>query len=337
MPTYLYWGEEDFSIDLAVKKLRGNILDPDWKVFNHKVFNNPAIKTILEAITTVPMGFGEVLVEIHNLNLFSRKTKSKDSDEDAEDTDKDKVEDRDLKELLELIPHLQDRVNLLFVVVFPRGSKKKIDKNLKTTKILEKHGIIQQFDSFKDWDSGKVIPWITDAAKELNVIMPRDVAVKLFETTGPELRKLNSEINKLATFVGPNKPIKKEHVELLCSGIDNVFVLLEKWVNGKTNDSLNELSKILDKDHPVKLIASLQTLLGQWLHVKLELKYGKTSGGLYKELGINQFVIKNAIEKTRSVPVERLSHLKEQLTIYENKIKTGQMNAELAMEILMTM
>ena len=27
MPVYLYWGEEDFNIDKAVKNLRKNVLD----------------------------------------------------------------------------------------------------------------------------------------------------------------------------------------------------------------------------------------------------------------------------------------------------------------------
>ena len=139
MPTYLYWGEEDFNIELAVKRLRKKLLDPDWAAFNHKVFDSPALQTIIESASTIPMGFGDVLIEIYNQNIFSRKTKEKKTPA---------VDEKHLQELLELIPELPDRINLLFVVVFPRGAKKKIDKGLKTTKTIEKHGVIQQFDAF---------------------------------------------------------------------------------------------------------------------------------------------------------------------------------------------
>lgn len=337
MPTYIYWGEEDFSIELAVKRLRSKVLDPDWVTFNHKTLTSPSIQSIIESITTMPMGFGGVLVEVCNLNLFSRKTKSSAESESETDQPKASVDEKDLKALIETLNDLPDRIHLLFVVVFPRNSKRKIDKNLKITKAVESMGFVQQFDSYKSWDGPKVIPWIKDAARELNNNIDDSAATKLFETTGPELRKLNSEIFKLSTYVGEAKTIKTEHVLKLCSGIDNVFALAEKWVQGKTHDSLVELSKLLDKDHPIKILATLQTILNEWLQIKLELKYGNKSTNISKEMGIHHFRLSNIIKNLKNVPVERLSHLKTQLTICENKIKTGLQSPELALEVLMTM
>lgn len=337
MPTYLYWGEEDFTIDLAVKRLRKKLLDEDWAIFNHKVLNNPPVKDIIEAISTVPMGFGDVLIEINNLNLFSRKTKAKKDDAEEEQNSQQINNEKDIKELLDLASNLPNRINLLFVVKFPRDSKKKIDKSLKTTKLFEKTGVVQQFDSIKNYDDRKAIPWIKDAAKDQKVNISENAARTLFEIVGSELRKLNSEIKKLATYVGEGNTIKIEHIKELCLGIDNIFLLLELWVTGNRHDAMYELKKILDKDHPVKILATLQTLINQWLLIKLEIQNGKTSIQLNQELGVHPFVIKNAIEKTKKIPAERLSHLRKQLTIYENKIKTGQLPAEMAMEILITM
>ena len=183
----------------------------------------------------------------------------------------------------------------------------------------------------------EVISWITDAARELKVNINRDAAKYLYECTGTELRKINSELNKLATYVGEKNTIKLDDVKTLCSGIDNVFVLADKWVQGEKHDSLVELAKILDKDHPIRIIATLQSILSEWLNIKLELKYGQKSTNLAAELGIHQFRLKKTIERLRNVSTERLAHLKEQLTNYEYKIKAGQIKAELAMEILMTM
>lgn len=331
MPTYLYWGEEDFNIDLAVKRLRKKLLDPDWAEFNHKILTSPTIQSVIETSSTMPMGLGNVLIEVYNFNIFSRKTRGQ------TDIIKTSNDEKLLKELLDLIPELPDRIHLVFIVQFPRNSKKKVDKNLKTTKAIDKNGIIQAFEAFSPFQPDRVITWIIDAAKELNVKINRDAAAKLFECTGTELRKINSELKKLATYKGENKVITINDVNCLCSGIDNVFTLADQWVIGNRHSALLELKKILDKDHPIKIIATLQSILNEWLTIKLELKYGNKSTNLAQELGMHQYRLKKTIEKLRTVKPERISKLKEQLTLYENKIKTGQLNAELAMEILMTM
>lgn len=330
MPTYVYSGEEEFNIELAVKKLRNKVLDPDWVTFNHKVLDSPSIQTIIETISTIPMGFGEVLVEVRNQNIFSRNTKGKEKSLSEND-------EKDIKILLDMLPDLSERINLLFVIVFPRNSKRKVDKTLKTTKAVEKCGIMQHFEPFSPFKPNEVVSWINDAARELKVKINNDAAMHLFECTGTELRRINSELNKLATYVGEGNIIKITDVKLLCYSIDNIFNLAEYWVQGKRYDSQIELIKLLEKDHPIKIIATLQSIITEWLFIKLELKHGNTSSTLAREIGMHPFRLTKIISNLKNVTIERLLILKEQLTQYENKIKTGQIKPELAMEILMTM
>ncbi|MEW5821976.1 MAG: DNA polymerase III subunit delta [Cyanobacteriota bacterium] len=341
MPTYLYWGEEDFNIELAVKRLRAKLLDPDWVAFNHKLFDNSGVRDIVEAASTIPMGFGETLIEVHNLNLFSRKVKKKAQEQDDFDFEKpskkDEFDEKEIDNLIKLIPELPDRVNLLFVVIFPRGQKRKIDKNLKTTKTIDKYGVIQQFEAFSPFHPEKIEKWVIEAAKDYNVRISSDAARKLVECNGTELRKINSELKKLTIYKGEGNLITVDDVNELCSAIDNVFTLTNKWISAQRHDALVELQKILDKDHPVRVIATLQSLITEYLHIKLALKYGHKSTTLHKDLNMNPYRLKMIIKDLKYISDERLSHLREQLTIYENKIKTGQLNSELALEILMTM
>lgn len=326
MPIHIYWGEEDFNIELAVKKLRKKVLDPDWKDFNHKTLDNPSLQEIIESISTLPMGFGDLLVEVHNTSLFSKGQQKTD----------EKLYKAQITEFLDVAQSLNDRVNLLFVVRFPKGSKKKIDRTLKVTKELEKIAIVRQFDSFKPWNDKEVISFINEYASDKKVCINPDAAYKMFELIGPDLRTLNSELTKLATYVGEGNLITNKEVNLLCAGTDNVFYLADYWVQHKTNEAMAELKKILDKDHPIKILAVLQTLVGEWLHIKLELKHGKRSTALAKEIGMHEFRLKKTIEKLQRVPVERLSKMKNEITMTEMKIKTGQLQAELGIELLIT-
>lgn len=337
MSVYLYWGDEDFNIELAVKNLRKRILNPEWVAFNHKKLNSPSIQELIEACTTVPFGFGDVLVEVQNLNFFSRKTKTKTEDDLEEQNNDKKLDDKETKAFLELIENLPERINLLFIVVFPKGSKKKIDSSLKITKSIQKVGKIQAFESYSPFDSKKVLEWIADTAEQMDVKISKEASQKLFETIGTDLRTINSELYKLTTYVGKTKKIEKQDIEMLCSGIDNIFLLADLWIAGNTKQTLIELSKILDRDHPLKIMATLHTILTERLRIKLEIKAGTKSPELAQELGIHPYRLGIIINTLKNVSSDRLSALKNQLTLYEHKIKTGMIQPELGMEILMTM
>ncbi|MFA6989675.1 MAG: hypothetical protein WC197_06365, partial [Candidatus Gastranaerophilaceae bacterium] len=79
MPVYLFWGEEDFNIETAVKELKNTLLDDSWGSINHKLLEEPDLKTLLENIETTPMMFGNLVIEVNSTKLFTRgKTQSDD-------------------------------------------------------------------------------------------------------------------------------------------------------------------------------------------------------------------------------------------------------------------
>lgn len=50
MPTYLYWGEDDFAIAQALEQLKLKVLDPSWLQFNYHKLSGDSPEAIIEGL-----------------------------------------------------------------------------------------------------------------------------------------------------------------------------------------------------------------------------------------------------------------------------------------------
>jgi DNA polymerase-3 subunit delta len=319
MPAYLYWGEEDFTLEKSVKDLREQLLDKEWALFNHKILDEPDIISLIEALQSLPMSFGNILFEIRTSNIFFRGSK------------KNFASDDQFSILMNILENLNDNIHVLFICRIARDTGKKIDSSLKITKLIQKIGQIQAFEAFKSYQEKDLVDWIIKCASSKDVKINRDVALVLLLNTGPELRKLDLELEKLKLHAAPKNLITKEAVLSLCSSYENIFVLLDYWLKNKKSLSLIELHKLYEKDHPLKILATLHTLIRRWIKIKIESKT-KNSFEISKIVNIHKFVIEKDLEKLRSVSVEDLIKLKNNLVHAEFNIKAGMVDAETALD-----
>ncbi len=311
MPTYLYWGEEEFNLDNAVRELRGKILDENFAALNHKTLDEPDIKKLLETIQTLPMMLGNLLVEVKATTLFLRSKRTVESD------------DPDLKKLIEKIEKLDNRVHLLFVCEIERDSGKKIDSTLKLTKTIQKIGTVREFPAFKFWEEDKVVGWITKQAEGKGVKIGREAAACLVTSVGFDLRKLDTELEKLKTSVHPKITITINEVKEISATNENIFLFAECLINKNHQAAVIEFNKLLEQNHPLKMIATLHTTVRNWLKIKLDLPVSMSPYRAQKEK-----------EKLRNISAEALFDLKERIKTAEYKIKSGRLAPETAMELL---
>lgn len=150
-----------------------------------------------------------------------------------------------MKKLFDILENLNDRVHLLFVCPIPRDSGKKVDGTLKLTKTLNKLGNVQEFPIFKFYEDYKAIDWIVKQASFKGLKISKDTAALLLANVGMDLRKLDSELEKLGTAVYPKKQIVKDDLNDIISTNENIFLLLEYWINGQKIQAVKELNKLL--------------------------------------------------------------------------------------------
>lgn len=322
MPAYLFWGEEKFNLENEVKKLRNELLEPGWESLNHKLLDEPEVSDLVDTLRTLPMAFGNILIEVKATSFFMR--------------DKKKLSSSDalMKKFIDVLENLNEKVHVLFVCPIPEGSGKKIDSALKLTKTLAKVGEVKEFPAFKSYQEKELTAWITKRATEKKVKITSDAALTLLQNTGPELRKLDTELEKLKLHAHPEKQISKNHVLALCSNHENIFTLADCWVQNDKSKVAQELSKLLEKDHPIRIIATLQTVVKRWLKIKLESKT-KDAFEISKLVNLHKFVVEQDIKKLKSVSEGQLITFRNKLTEAEFKIKSGEIEAELALELAM--
>jgi DNA polymerase-3 subunit delta len=195
MPTYLYWGEEEFNLENAVRELRKKVIDPGFSALSHKVLNEPDIKDLLEAAQTVPMMLGNLLIEVRTSSLFFRGKRSISTSDPL------------MQKLIEVIERLDKRIHLLFVCPVERESGKKIDSVMKLVKTIQKNGEVDEFPAFKFYQEDKIINWIIKQASDKSLKINKNAAQSLLQNIGSDLRKLDLELEKIMTAVHPLKTI----------------------------------------------------------------------------------------------------------------------------------
>ncbi len=321
MPVYLYWGEEDFNLQKAVKQLRSKVVNPDFSSLSHKILDEPDIKELIESVQTLPMMLGNLLIEVRTSTLFFRGKRSVAGSDPL------------MQKLTDAIEKLDSRIHLLFVSPVERESGKKIDSVMKLVKTIRKTGEVTEFPAFKFYQEDKVLGWIVKQASEKSLKINRDAAVSLLQDIGSELRKLDLELDKIATAIHPRNTITINDVKEVSSTNENVFLFAEYWLKNDPASAICELNKLFEKNNPLKIAATLQTLTRRWLKIKIESKTRKAFE-IAKIVNLPPFVVEQEMKKLSKIPEHRIFALRENLKNTEYKIKSGELPPETAMEML---
>ena len=133
MPLYLFWGDEEFDIELKIKQLKKTVLKNNISPLNFKKTDNPAFNVLDEALRTQGMLFGDVL---HVINMEKYLLNS---------TEKNELSDSELSCFETSLANLNPNFHIVFVCKIPLGEKKKPDSRKKIYKIISKYAQIEQF------------------------------------------------------------------------------------------------------------------------------------------------------------------------------------------------
>lgn len=324
MPVKLFCGNDEYSISAELKKLRASVLNKDFADLNRKVLieKSPAqidMSSILELIETSPMMFGNLLVEIHSTSLFLRGK-----------TENEKL----LNRLIDDIKSLPDNIYVVFVCVLPKDDDKKVDSAKKLVKAIKEAGEIKEYTGFKFYDTQKVVDWIIKTAKSKKLIISQENAALLQSYVGMDLRTLDSELEKIKTYILPSNEVNKTDIIKLSQDNEDAFLVLDLWLKNEKVKSIEELGKLLQKKYPQEIVALFQTTIKRWLRIKLEAEYSNADE-IGKIIGKHPFFVKNELTKLRDASKEKLLNLRKDLNKAEFQMKSGDISPELALEMVL--
>lgn len=303
---YFFHGDEDYNIELEIKKLKKKLLDKNFAAMNFKAADNPSFPDLISLLRTQPMMFGTSMIVINCQDYFSKT-----------------FEDSQLDEISKALEDNQDNICIIFVAKLPRNEGKKVDSRRKIYKIITKYAQTQEFPTFKTYSINDISAWIKKESKKFDITFEEPAILALIEQVGNNLRELVIEFEKLALLAYPQKVITKKMVREISISNEDLFALTDYILKGEKAQALIEFHKLLDKKHPLETMSALQTMLRKWITTKAkskEMSYMQIA----KVTGQNEYAVKMTLEKLKNTPLADLVKLKQNLIRAEYKIKAGE-------------
>lgn len=187
LPLYLFYGEEEFSIQEAIDLIIERVVDPGTRDFNFNVLHckDSSISEVTALAQTLPFMSEKRLVILKEFDAFKAG------------------------DLEELTPYLNDpSPSTCLVMVSNQGRYEKKS----VIAAVEARGSVTRF--FPPLDR-EIIAWIGAWAKARALSLQRDAAQYLLQTIGNDLQKIKSELEKVELYLKENKTITFEDVKVV--------------------------------------------------------------------------------------------------------------------------
>jgi DNA polymerase III subunit delta len=179
--------------------------------------------------------------------------------------------------------------------------------------------------------------WVMDRAKRYHTPIARPAAQELAQLVGPDLRTLDHELAKLATYGEPGQTIQVEDVRtLVAGGGPTIFALHDALAERRAGPAVNAVQGLLVRGtDPMELFAQVVGLVRRLLIVK---ELTNQHRPLTKEaptfgLSSSQFALQKLQRQAARISMEELERAFEALRDADLAIKTGKLDPEMALEL----
>lgn len=318
-PTfYLFYGDDDMTLDDAVQKIRDSMGDDPNAEMNISEYDgeNVAVAKIINDAKSFPFLADKRLVIVKGMVSTLMKTAQG---------------KRDLEILMDAIPTLPTHSRLVLV------ERENLKSNLKIVKLAQEKGFLRQFSAPKD-----TTQWIMQRAEtQYNSQIESQAAVALASVTGSDLRRADNELVKLVSYVDGERPISENDVALLTPYVAeaNVFDMVDALATGNGRVALSLMNQVLDQDPSDPGFRLFALIARQFRLLLLTREHIDTGGSadknvLAKVLAIHPYPASKLAVQARRFRLNHLETIYRTVQQYDVDMKTGKIDPRLALELL---
>ena len=183
---------------------------------------------------------------------------------------------------------------------------------------------------------GQLVRWIQEYAKGCAGEVDTRAAQRLAEVNAEEPRAAASEVDKLLAYVNYSRPVAIEDVEEAAFGQErgDYFTLIDATMAGNGRSAMDMLQRLMDEQEPLSLFFSLVGHFRLLLQVREMYENGSLVETVTRELNLHPFRAKKLHNQAKTFSMADLEHIYHRLLDYDQQIKTGQLEADLALEML---
>ena len=257
MAVYFYWGDDDYQISQAVKKLINTYVDPMWRDFNYIKINATGDLEVMDGLNqavTSPFGMGGRLTWRADTTIAQR------------------CSDSLLIELERTFNHLPVDSYILFT------ASNKPDGRAKSTKLVQKYAKVLEFSLIPSWKPDAIAQLVRQAAAEIDLKITSDGVDLLVDAIGNDTRRLTMELQKLQlSHYGKTKPISAKEIDALVQvSAHNSLQLATAIRTANISQSLSLLGELIrNNEVGLRICATLVGQFRTWLLIKLMQESGE--------------------------------------------------------------
>ncbi|MDM8519855.1 DNA polymerase III subunit delta [Anaerolineales bacterium HSG6] len=308
---YLFHGPDDFTRSEKIAKLKASMGDPTTADLNITMIEGRKIKLneIQYHASAVPFLASKRLILVRNyLSQLGRKAK-------------------EVQPVIDMLDKIAPVNDLVFVEAETLDKRHPILK-VKSVKVV----------SFNAPSKKGLPSWISKRVQKEGGSIKPDAADMLARLAGSNLHLLNNEIEKLLLYVNGQRPIGRKDVELLVPYIEEAENFGFSNALGQRNARMayDQLHKMLEEGrHPMAILAAIATQIRGLLEVKDMHERGMNARAIAQAKGWrSDFAAKARLRDARNFSIVRLEQTLEALLETDLAIKTGRIDAYLALDIL---
>lgn len=317
---YVLHGEEEFEKSERLAALRAGVsADPSLVDLNVTSLDGRNLtEADLRHHCDVPPFLGEYrLVIVDGLLTSGSKSRSAKS-ENA------------YQWLIDYLPFMPDSTLLVLLESQKLGAK---DAVLTAVKGMSGEVILFEAPANK---RGELAAWVEHRASRRNAKLGRGVANDLANFIGPDLRLIDSELEKLAIYAG-RRAITQEDVRLLVPYAQeaHIFDLVDALGNRRTQQAFHLMAQLRNAGaHPLYLLTMIVRQYRILLQVKELAGEGLQQDEIAKAIRQHPFPTGKAMTQARQYSPDQLTSIYDRLLDTDLAIKTGRMEANLALDVL---
>jgi DNA polymerase-3 subunit delta len=321
VPALLLLGDEPFLRDASRAQLIDTFVPAaarDWAVSRYSADRNET-QAALEQAQTLPMLAPQQVVFLHDLEKIEKLGEK----------------NRDAA-VAQLDAYLDNPAPFTILVLEATA----LDQRMKLAKLLAEKSLVVEVGLGDDLQARQAaaVHASRDMAKEQGVTLDVGAAEDLAEFVAADLMRLQTELAKLATYVGAGKLIRRQDVAALVISekTTTVWELADLLASRQPKRALEFLNRLLrDGEEPLQMLGAVT-----WMYRKLieasELK-GITNGyQAARALAMRPEQAELALQSARKIPKARLLQGLQSLQAADDRLKGGADDPHAVMEFLIS-
>ncbi len=319
--VHLVFGDDQFAIDEFITRLIGAMGDPTLVEMNTTRLDgrNTTLDAFLGAISAVPFLAPHRLVILNSPIQMVKSQPQKER----------------FKEMIGKIPDTSALVLVERQMLTEDRERAKNKQHWLEKWAADTHEHVEA-KCFRLPHGAELARWIQARAKASGGQFTPQAANALAELVGVEPRILDQEITKILTYVNFSRPVEIDDVQHLTPSMARVqdFALVNALRTRNGKQALSVLRRELVEKDAIPIFQGIVYQFRLLLQTREILDHGGREEDVLRQLKTHPYVAKMAVEQARAFTMPALEKIYHRLLDVDTAIKTGGMDGDLALEVL---